>query len=49
MRAVTSPEGRKKPVRTEKLLEKVIYLPLYPQMPEKEVERMAKIICQTDT
>jgi perosamine synthetase len=49
MRAVTSPDGRKKPVKTEELLEKVIYLPLYPQMPEKEVERMAKVICQTDT
>jgi perosamine synthetase len=48
MRAVSAPEGRQKPVETGTMLEKMIYLPLYPGMPEKEIERMAEILRRAD-
>jgi perosamine synthetase len=48
MRAVSAPEGRQKPIETGAMLEKIIYLPLYPGMPEKEIKRMAEILRQAD-
>jgi dTDP-4-amino-4,6-dideoxygalactose transaminase len=48
MRAVSAPEGRQKPIETGAMLEKIIYLPLYPGMPEREIKRMAEILRRAD-
>lgn len=49
MQAVTPPERAQRPVRTEALAGKIIYLPLYASMPAKEVERMAGILEEADS
>jgi dTDP-4-amino-4,6-dideoxygalactose transaminase len=48
MQAVSSPGGRQDPVKTRAMLEKMIYLPLYPAIPENEIERMAEVLREAD-
>jgi perosamine synthetase len=48
MRAVSAPDGRQKPLATWAMLEGMVYVPLYPSMPDEEVERMAEILLRAD-
>ena len=48
MTTVKAPQDRPdlEPVRAQRLLEEIVFLPLYLEMPQAEVERMSLVICE---